>query len=223
MAQPPPIPAGATTPGTTLGSPAAPPSGQTSKLAANLAAKATGKKSSPPPLLTRPGTTGGRRTVAEESAAHLQRAGLVAVPIGSADGAGLGPVQPPPYVVSPEFVKDFSVTLFKGIEEWRVSQRYLRVKIMAGEEKLAKEFADASKAPPGCIESMGRSVEELAKKYPGMLQWAPELALVLCLGNWVQKDLSIEKKLDALEARLKEQLANAAPRPAPGIVTQGKP
>lgn len=163
-------------------------------------------------MVGRPPGKPGRMSVEEESAAYLRSRGMVAVPADSAANSLPAPVVPA-YVVTPEFVGEFTKTLLAGVEDWRVRQRFLRAKTLCGDDKLAKEFADSSAAPPGCIAGCGRSMEEIARKYPGICQWAPEFSLLLLLGNWVQKDLSVEKKLNQLEARMREQIVNSTTPP----------
>ena len=193
-----------------------PPPGQASRLAAQLAAKQGAKVSTPAAkvLPPRPGSKGGRLSVADESAAFLAKNGLVAVPAGAGADAGLAPVVPQ-YVVTPEFVGEVSEKLLQGVEAWRVRQVALRVQTLCGDKALAKEFADSAAAPPGCIATVSKSMMEIARKYPGILQWAPELAGLAALGTWALKDVQIMRKLDELEARMIKQMERAsAPPPA---------
>jgi hypothetical protein len=202
-----PKPAGAVPAGAPAPDQGTPPAGQAGKLASALGQKHGGKSGpKPPPLIASPGTKGGRKPIEQESAAFLQSRGLRAVPINqSVPEAGLA-VEPVGYVVTPEFVGEVSKSLLKGVEDFRVRQRFLRVKTLCGDAALAKEFADTSAAPPGCLDTISKSMIELARKYPGMLQWAPELTIVSCLGMWITKDLAVEHRLDELEEKMKRQL-----------------
>lgn len=213
----PPKPPGAGTPGTAGGDSPQPAPGQASKLAASLAAKAKGKTVQPPPLIQRPGTKGGRLTVAEESAAHLARSGLVAVPAEQAGNLGSDPVQPPAYVVTPEFVGEVTDKLLKGIESWDVQRMTHRAHLLCGEKKLAEQFGESFAAPPGCIDTIAKSMMEISRKYPGLLQWAPEFAAAGAAGAWLLKRADGEKALLAMEARIRKQLeaASATARPGP--------
>lgn len=147
--------------------------------------------------------------MAEESAAFLQKNGLVAVPIGASADAGIAPVQPQ-YVVTPEFVTEVVEKGLKGIESWDVNQTTFRVQRLCGDRALAKEYGESAAAPPGCIETIAKSMGEVARKYPGILQWAPELAIVSGLGAWFLKRNQASAKLDELEARQRKQLEQAS-------------
>lgn len=203
-------------PGATSGNSPQPAPGQISRLAGQLASKqgAKPRPSEAKVLPPRPGSKGGRLSVAEESAAFLQKNGLVAVPLDAASSAGVAPVQPVGYVVTPEFVAEVSEKLLQGVESWRVRQVALRVQTLCGDKSLAKEFADSASAPPGCIATVSKSMMEIARKYPAILQWAPELAGLAALGTWFAKDAQINRKLDELEGRMTKQAerASAAPR-----------
>ena len=194
-----------------------PAPGQASKLAASLAAKAKGKTVQPPPLIQRPGTKGGRLTVAEESAAHLARSGLVAVPAEQAGAIGGDPVQPPAYVVTPEFVGEVTDKLLKGIESWDVQRMTHRAHLLCGEKKLAEQFGESFAAPPGRIDTIAKSMMEISRKSPGLPQWAPEFAAAGAAGAWVLKRADGEKAMLAMEARVREQLEGAS---APGLAGQ---
>jgi hypothetical protein len=204
---------GANPTGDTPGDQPQPQPGQTSRLAAKLAAKASGAKDRPAPIISAPGTKGGRRSIPEETAAYLASRGEVAVPAQTAGAVGIAPVQPA-YVVTPEFIKDVSAKLLDGIDNWRQTQIGLRVKTLCGDDKLAKEFSNSAGAPPGCIKTISESMGELAKKYPAMLQWAPELAILGAASTWIAKDQATSKKLKELEKRLVDSGA-IQPKPAP--------
>ncbi len=203
------------TPGATSGNSPQPAPGQVSRLASSLAAKQGAKPrlSEAKVLPPRPGSKGGRLSVAEESAAFLQKNGLVAVPLDAASSAGVAPVQPIGYVVTPEFVGEVSEKLLQGVESWRVRQVALRVQTLCGDKSLAKEFADSASAPPGCIATVSKSMMEIARKYPAILQWAPELAGLAALGTWFAKDAQINRKLDELEGRMIKQAERASAPP----------
>jgi hypothetical protein len=118
------------------------------------------------------------------------------------------------HVVTPEFVQEVTENLLKGVEAFRVRQVALRVKTLCGDAGLAKEFAESAAAPPGCIETVSKGMGEVARKYPTMLQWAPELAILGALGTWFAKDRATDSKVSELEERIKKQAAELA-RPKP--------
>lgn len=113
----------------------------------------------------------------------------------------------------------------QGVEAWRVRQVALRVQTLCGDRSLAKEFADSAAAPPGCISTVSKSMMEISRKYPGVLQWAPELAALAALSTWFIKDRQIMSKLDELEARMTKQReqASAAPTAPPKATENAKP
>lgn len=149
---------------------------------------------------------GGRKSAEEEVSAYLASRGLQAVPVQT---PGVAPVDPnsvsPVHVVTPEFVGDVTRELLKGIEAFRIRQVALKVKTLCGDQALAKEYAESSAAPPGCIDTTSKAMIEIAKKYPAMLQWAPEVTILATLGTWITKDVNNMKRLDELEKRLVDQ------------------
>jgi len=181
---------------------------QAEQLAANLAAKhGAGPSSKPPPPPPKPlpgPAKGGRRTVQEEAADYLRKNGLVAVPAQTAPGqTDLAPAQPS-YVVTPEFVKDCSSTLLKGIESWRVRQVYITAVTISRDKDLSKQLAEEAGAPPGCIDVMAVSLAELSQKYNLLSTWTPELLFCVAMGSWIVKEASLQKKLNALAAQIEE-------------------
>lgn len=201
-------------PGSAATNPGQPASGQTRGLAARVgAANGSAKPSAGPanpaatPVANRP--KGGRRTFEEDLAIYLAKTGQTVVPNQTAGGVAPAQVVPPPHLVSPEFVGEVTVTLLKGVEAYRVRSVALRVKTLCGDMALAKEYAESSAAPPGCIDTIGKGMVEIAKKYPAMLQWMPELTVASALGMWAKKDLENMQRLDAFEKRILETMKKA--------------
>lgn len=125
---------------------------------------------------------------------------------------GLG-VQPPTYVVTPEFVEDATKTLCKAIEKADVTSVTRRVQTLCGDSKLAKEYGDSAAAPPGCIDTLAGGMKELAKKYPGLLQWAPELTVAGAASAWLMCRSELNARLTDLERRLIDS-GQIQPKPA---------
>jgi len=147
--------------------------------------------------------------VAEEAAAYLAANGLQALPVQAADDTGFAP-QPAPYLVTPEFIGEVTKTLAEGIEAFRVRQIALKVRTLSGDKDLARELGESAAAPPGCIATMEKAAQELARKYPAILAWGPEGAMIGCAVAWWAKDRSMMKKLAELEDIVKESAkANA--------------
>jgi hypothetical protein len=200
-------------PGSAPGDPGQPAPGQVSRLATGLAQKhgSTAKAAKQPlPPSPRVGTKGGRLTAQQETERYLAQNNLRAVPADQAPVGAMVAPAPPEYVVTPEFVGEVSEKLLKGVQDWRVSNREHRVFRLVGDKKLSEEFGESSKAPPGCIDTVSKSMMEIARKYPGILQWTPEIAAVAALGTWFAKDADVEKRLAKLEAMVREK---HAPKP----------
>lgn len=199
--------------------PSQPPSGPPRGIAAKVAGQSRPPKAAPRKVA--PVNKGGRGTREQEVSAYLSKHGLRAVPIASDDDSP-GDAPQPVYLVTPEFVGEVTKTFFQGVEAWRVRNVALRVKTLCGDANLAKEFAESSAAPPGTIPTVAKSMMEISRKHPALLQWAPEVTLAGCLGTWILKDLENMKRLDALEARIRKQLSAAA-SPQPNAATEAPP
>jgi len=214
MAFPQPKPPGDNPSGNAPGNPVQPAPGQASKLAAKLAGKAGVKSAAtPPPLIPRPGSKGGRLSVAEESAAYLAKSGLVAVPVASAGNPGDANLQPVPHVVTPEFVGEMTANILKGIESFDVQRMTQRARVLCGDATLAKEFGQSFAAPAGCIDTIAKSMMEVARKYPGILQWTPELAIAGAGSAWFFKRNEGAKSMGDMEARINKQLEKMSATP----------
>jgi hypothetical protein len=146
---------------------------------------------------------GGRRPVAVEASEYLSKNGLVAVPANQVGGA-VEPQAVPQYVVSPEFVKKCSETLLKGIESWRQRMVYVKAVTISKDKELSKQLADESGASPGTIEVMGTALAELSQKYQLLASWTPEAILCVAAATWVTKEVTLQKKLNELEAMVME-------------------
>lgn len=187
------------------------PPGQISRVAGALAAKhgssATGPSARPvglPPRTNGPGSKGGRRDFQTELSDYLAQHGAQVVPMQTAGDPAFAP-QPAPYLVTPEFIGEVVKTLATGIESYDVANTTRRVKVLCGDANLAKEIGESFSAPPGCIDTLEKAFTELARKYPAILQWGPEGAALGCLAAWFAKRSSGNKKLQELEALVKEQ------------------
>ena len=208
MATPPLTPQGATP-----GNAPQPPPGSSSRLASNLAAKhgATGAAPSKVAAQGAPSSRGrGRIPIENEVSNYCEANGFRLVSINSTLDQGGFQADPVGHVVTPEFVQEVTENLLKGVEAFRVRQVALRVKTLCGDAGLAKEFAESAAAPPGCIETVSKGMGEVARKYPTMLQWAPELAILGALGTWFAKDRSTDSKVLELEERIKKQAVELA-------------
>ena len=195
-------------------SPQQPATGQVRGVAARVAGQ-TSAPGKPATVANGKVNKGGRRPFSEDLAKYLAETGQTLVPAQTAGApGGVAPVQPA-YVVTPEFVGDAVATLLKGVDAARKRSVFLRVKTIAGDDKLARELSDTAGAPPGCIDTIQRASVELAKKYPGILQWAPEVTIVGAVGMWVTKDLELNTRLDALEKRIAKQLNDEVGKPEP--------
>lgn len=188
--------------------------------AEQLAAQLAAKHGSGPAPAAKPGAAvnkGGRRTVAEEAAAFLERNGLVAVPADQAGGdaqpAGI-PSPGPQYVVTPEFVRECTETLLEGIKEFRIRNVYLRVQAITKDDALAKELAGQACPPPGTIKVMAVAAAEISQKYNMMAAWSPELLLGVAALVWIKGDLSLNKRLLEIERAAKASGVNHEPKPA---------
>lgn len=200
--------------GTAGHAPSQPAGGQTRGLAAKVAASHGSPAPNAGAVKPAPGKSpmvnkGGRRPFSEDLAKYLAETGQTVVPVQAGGDFVPGQVVPPPHVVSPEFVGEVTVTLLKGVESYRVRSVALRVKTLCGDVSLAKEYAESSAAPPGCIDTIGKGMVEIAKKYPAMLQWMPELTVASALGMWAKKDLDNMERLDAMEKRILDQMKRA--------------
>jgi hypothetical protein len=132
------------------------------------------------------------------------------VPVETGGNPG-EPPPPPQHVVTPEFIGDITREWLKGVEAWRIRQVALKVKTLCGDQALAKEYGESVAAPPGCIDTTSKAMIEIAKKYPAMLQWAPEFAVAGSLAMWIKKDRDTITRLDDLEKRLVEQFKAKTP------------
>lgn len=200
----------ATKPTTPAATPSAdqsqPAPGLASKLAAKLAGKAKGtEQPAADAIPSRAGTKGGRLSVADESAEFLRKNGLVAVPADSAGSAGLAPAQPV-YVVTPEFVGEVTEKVLKAIESWDVSSATHEARALVGNEALAKEYGQSCAAPAGCIQTISESMKEVARKYPNIVQWAPELAILGAGGAWIAKRTESRNALKKIRHEMNKQL-----------------
>jgi hypothetical protein len=213
---PPPLP---TSPPAASGNPNQPAPGSASRLAANLAAKHGAAAAA---VKLKPPTKGapGRATSEQEAARYLASRGLAAVPAGQAPPPALVAPETPQYVVTPEFVGEVSEKVCKSVEGYRVSSREHRVMKLCGDKGLSKDFGESSKAPPGCIETISKSMMEIARKYPTILQWTPEFAVLAAIGTWIAKDQDVNNRLTKLEQMVKDQLAGKA-APAPVAAPKG--
>lgn len=188
-----------------------PPPGQVSGVARALAAKHGAPATGPaprlaglPPRPNGPGTKGGRRPFQEELSEYLASTGQAIGAAPAMADTGLAP-QPAPYLVTPEFIGEVTKTLAQGIEAFRVRQVALKVRTLSGDGGLAKELGESASAPPGCIDTMEKAAGELARKYPAILQWGPEGAMLGCMAAWFAKDRATMKKLAELEDLVREQ------------------
>lgn len=195
-------------------SPQQPATGQVRGVAARVAGQ-TSAPGKPATVANGKVNKGGRRPFSEDLAKYLAETGQRLVPNQTAGDPGIVAPPQPAYVVTPEFVGDAVGTLLKGVDAGRKRAVFLRVKTIAGDDKLAKELSDTAGAPPGCIDTIQRGSVELAKKYPGMLQWAPEVTIAGAVGMWVTKDLELSNRLDALEKRIAKQLNDEVGKPEP--------
>lgn len=211
-----------TPPGVAPTPPQQSPPGQAGNLARNLAAKHGGQSSGPgksaPASVRKPGTPG-RRDAETEVSAYLSARGLQAVPIQAPGDSGVSPATPS-YLVTPEFVGDVVKTLAEGVEAFDVRKTFIAVRDMCGDANLAKELAESAAAPPGCIKTMSKGFEELARKYPAILAWGAEGTIIACLGAWLAKRSMCMSKISELAEGLKKQAqakatetSTAAPKP----------
>lgn len=156
----------------------------------------------------------------EEVAEYLRKNNLQAVPAQTAPYPGVSEGQPA-YVVTPEFVKECSATLLKGIEAWRVRQVYLKAVTISQDKDLSRQLAEQAGAPPGTIDVMSVALAELSQKYAWLASWTPEALLVVAGGTWLAKEVNLSKKLAELEQQVYEarKKANAA-KPAESVRSQ---
>jgi hypothetical protein len=127
-------------------------------------------------------------------------------------GSNPGDAPPvPQHVVTPEFIGDITREWLRGVEAWRIRQVALKVKTLCGDAALAKEYGESVAAPPGCIDTTSKAMVEVARKYPAVLQWAPEFAVAGSLAMWIKKDRDTIQRLDDLEKRLVEQFKAKTP------------
>jgi hypothetical protein len=154
---------------------------------------------------------GGRRAFAVELEDYCRKHGLNVVahqggqegqnPGGLAPDPGAGPGTGPggeSYTVRPEFVRDLAKTGLEAVQAWRQRAFYLKALAVGCDKAAAMELADVSGAPPGCIETVAASMEELARKYAWATAYSPEIAIVVALGTWAVKDLSTLRRLEAI-------------------------
>lgn len=195
-------------PASPAGAPSKPPGGATNGLAARVGAAHGASKPAPPPQPAAPGLSarpkGGRRPFAEDLAEYLRSTGQTLVPVQATTGAPVGPVQPVGHVVSPEFIGDFVETVLTVWGEHRVQSTTRRVKMLCGDDKLAREYGETAGVSKALIESTSKGSVEVAKKYPSFLQWAPEVTVAAGLGLILKNDLETQKRLDVLEKRVIE-------------------
>jgi len=200
-------------PGAAPGNTSQPASGQVSGLAAKVASQHGSGPVGVPKLPTKPvasGSKGGRLSAEAEVSRYCQQNGLRLVPVETGGNPG-EPPPPPQHVVTPEFIGDITREWLKGVEAWRIRQVALKVKTLCGDQALAKEYGESVAAPPGCIDTTSKAMIEIAKKYPAMLQWAPEFAVAGSLAMWIKKDRDTITRLDDLEKRLVEQFKAKTP------------
>lgn len=126
------------------------------------------------------------------------------------------PVQPP-YVVSPEFVKNCFKTLAEGLADWRIRKAtLLSLKISGGDKLLAKEVGEDFAPPEGCVDVMSSALEEICRKYELLNQWSPEVIFCVAGAVWFLKDQSGMKKLEAMhKERLDAEKARTVVKPPP--------
>jgi len=142
---------------------------------------------------------GGRRTVAEEARDYLAKNGLKAVPLDSEAPATAVPESgAPDYVVDPAFVKHCVQAVLEGCQAYRQRSAYDLTLRIEDNRDMAKEMAGQAAAPPGCIEVMAMCSAEIAQKLDLMSSYSPEVLFFVAAGAWIQSDVSLHRKLNAL-------------------------
>jgi hypothetical protein len=200
-------------PGNPSRNPSQSPGGSVGGLAAKVAgAHGVGPSApaKPIPGKTTPGNKGGRLSAEQEVAKYCAENNLRLVPNETGGNPADIPATPP-HLVTPEFIGEITREWLKGFESYRIRSVALKVKTLCGDATLAKEYAESVAAPPGCIDTTSKAMMEIAKKYPAMLQWAPEFAVVGSLAMWMKKDRETMARLDDLEKRLVEQFKAKTP------------
>jgi hypothetical protein len=203
-----------TAPGAAPGAVSTPGQSDLVGLATELAAThgAASGPAGPGPGPVGPGPNkGGRRAFAVELEDYCRKHGLrVVANQGGPEGAGPGGLAPDPgagpgtgpggdaYTVRPEFVRDLAKTGLEAVQAWRQRAFYLKALAVGCDKAAAMELADVSGAPPGCIETVAASMEELARKYAWATAYSPEIAIVVALGTWGVKDLQAMRRLEAI-------------------------
>ena len=72
------------------------------------------------------------------------------------------------------------------------------------DEDEAKALASEVAAPAGSIDVMAQCAAEIAQKYDLIGQWTPEAMFIVAAGTWGMGVIGVNRRLDALEARLNE-------------------
>lgn len=114
-----------------------------------------------------------------------------------------------PTYIDPEVIRPVFKSLIAGIDSYFCNKFFLSVRqLTGGDDELAKSFASEARLSSELLDAYGESAVALAKKYSGLLEYAPEFMLASCVLTDTSIKIATFKKIKELAAFVQQANKN---------------